>query len=252
MYLLRYLRRLELQQRGGRYFIYAVGEIVLIVVGIMIALQINAWNQAQTNRELERNFLHRFQVDLKEDVANFSEQVGMGERGLEAVKEAVALLYSENVEDDFYTLNRFYDVAHIDSFSPQYSTYEELESTGQLNLIRDDALRLAIQKHYAYYHRMEAGFDRLYVWRKNVTNKFDSETSTLKYTDWNESIFSSEMRSEKDWAFLNDEEHPEFKIAETALAATSFWISWHMEDYEGAILETEALKKQIAEALDEL
>ena len=252
MYLFRYLRRLELQRRGGRYLLYAVGEILLIVIGIMIALQINVWNQEQANRKLERNFLHRFELDLADDLATFNEQVGIGENGLKVVKEAVTLLHQENVEDDFYKLNRLYDLAYIDPFNPQYSTYEELESTGQLNLIRNESLRLAIQKHYAYYKKMEAEFDHLFVWRKNVTLGYDSDTSNLKYTDWNKEIFPPEIRSDSDWIFLNDKEHPQFKITETALAATSFWIRWHLGDYAEAIPKTEALKARIALAFEEL
>lgn len=247
--LLRNLRRLEFHRRSGRYFLYAFGEIVLIVVGIMIALQINAWNQNQTNLELERNFLHRFQLDLEEDLATFREQAEIGREGIEAIKDAVALMHEENVEDDFYKLNELYDLAHLDSFNPQYSTFHELESTGQLSLIRDEALLLAIQKHYAYYSRIEVEFDHLYVWRKNVTNTFDSETSTLKYTNWNKAIFPPEIRSDKDWEFLNSPDHREFKITETALAATSFWITWHLGDYEEIIAKTEKLKKRISEAL---
>jgi hypothetical protein len=252
MYLLRYLRRLELHKKSSRYILYAFGEVVLIVVGIMIALQINVWNQERANRDLERNYLHRFQVDLEEDLSNFREQVELGQAGLEAVKEAVALIHRENVEDDFYRLNALYDLADIDIFNAQYSTYEELESTGQLNLIHDDALRLAIQKHYAFYKKMEVAFDHLWMWRKNVTHSFDAETSTLKYVDWNKAIFPPETRSDKDWAILNDRDHPEFKKTETALAATSFWITWHLEDYEEIIPKTEELKKLITEAIEGL
>ena len=49
LFILRQLRRLELRKRSGRYFLYAFGEVVLIVVGILIALQIQPWNE---NRKL--------------------------------------------------------------------------------------------------------------------------------------------------------------------------------------------------------
>jgi hypothetical protein len=214
----------------------------------MIALQINKWSQDANDRDLERSFLHRFQLDLEEDLRTFQEQVEIGEAGIEAIKEAAVLMHQENVEDDLYKFNELYDLAYVDSFNPQYSTYHELESTGQLNLIRDDALRLAIQKHYAYYKKIEIEFDHLYVWRKNVTHGYDAETSNLKYTHWNKDIFPPEIRFEKDWAFLNDPDSPDFKKTETALAATSFWITWHLGDYENIIPKTEALHKQIAEA----
>ncbi len=252
LFILRQLRRLEIRKRSAQYFLYAFGEIVLIVMGIMIAMQINSWSRYRSDRALERNFLHRFQIDLQDDLANFGEEVEICQRGLEAVKEAVALLHSENVEEDFYKLNLLYDLAYIDSFNPQYTTYEELESTGQLSLIRDESLRLAIQKLYAYYNRMEVGFDHIFIWRKNTTNGYDSETANLQYTEWNRDIFPPKTRSESEWAFLNDTEHPSFIKTETALAATSFWLTWASSDYEKIIPQTQALRDQIDEALETL
>ena len=39
-------QRMLTENRFSRYFIYAIGEIVLVVVGILIALQVNNWNNA--------------------------------------------------------------------------------------------------------------------------------------------------------------------------------------------------------------
>ena len=243
-------RRLLDENKTSKYFQYAIGEVVLIVIGIMIALQISSWSEQKHRLELERNFLQRFITDLSDDLAYFEGEIENAKVGLEAVKEAVALINRENVEEDFYRYNTLYDIAYLYGFNPQFSTYEELESTGQLSLIRDNGLRLAIQKHYAGYDRMTLEFDHLFVWRKNVTYGYDAETSNLKYTTWNKEIFPPETRSERDWEFMNDPDHPEFKKTETALAATSFWITWHMGDYEKLIPQTEALKNRIVEALE--
>ena len=89
-------------------------------------------------------------------------------------------------------------------FTPQRSTYEELESTGQLNLIRDEGLSLAIQKHYAFYEEMEWESQHMSTWRKSITHGFDSQTSILKYANFNRSIFPPEQRSHRDWEFIND------------------------------------------------
>ena len=249
--LLRQVRRLELHKRSGRYFLYAAGEIALIVVGILIALQINDWSQDRTNRELERNFLNRFATDLGEDLKTFRTEVENELLGIEALKKAVQLLQQENVEEDIYTFNELYDEAWV-YFTPQRSTYEELESTGQLNLIRDDALRLAIQKHYAFYEEMEWESQHLFTWRKSITHGFDSKTSILKYSNFNRSVFPPEQRSERDWAFLNDPDNPQFQLAETATAATGYWLGYFLNLYEDIIPRTEILKERIDEALEAL
>ena len=246
--LLRQLRRLELHKRSRRYFLYAAGEIVLIVVGILIALQINDWTQERTDRRLERNFLHRFSTDLDEDLRTLKQEVENELLGVEALKEAVQLIQRENVEEDIYTFNELYDEAWV-YFTPQRSTYEELESTGQLNLIRDEGLRLAIQKHYAFYEEMEWESQHMFTWRKSITHGFDSQTSILKYANFNRSIFPPEQRSQRDWEFINDPEDPKYLLAETATAATGYWLGYFLDLYEDIIHRTEALKAQIDAAL---
>ena len=51
----------------SKYLIYALGEILLVVAGILIALQINTWNQIKNNKKLETTYLERLEKDLRKD-----------------------------------------------------------------------------------------------------------------------------------------------------------------------------------------
>ena len=53
--------------KTGKYLKYAIGEIILVVIGILIALSINNWNQNQKDRELGINYLNRITIDIKKD-----------------------------------------------------------------------------------------------------------------------------------------------------------------------------------------
>ena len=69
--MLKFFRRIRqsLFVDGGakRYFFYAIGEIILVVIGILIALQINNWNEYKKDRILEKDYLTRLREDLKFD-----------------------------------------------------------------------------------------------------------------------------------------------------------------------------------------
>ena len=52
---------------AGRYFKYAIGEIILVVIGILIALQINNWNENQKSKKDERYILTEVLKNLEED-----------------------------------------------------------------------------------------------------------------------------------------------------------------------------------------
>ncbi len=54
----------------GRYLKYAVGEIILVVIGILIALQINNSNNQRIEKTRENKYLKNIKIDLKKDIAN--------------------------------------------------------------------------------------------------------------------------------------------------------------------------------------
>ena len=46
-----------MENKTGKYFKYAIGEIILVVIGILIALQINNWNESKKSSRIELEFL---------------------------------------------------------------------------------------------------------------------------------------------------------------------------------------------------
>ncbi|MBT8375687.1 MAG: hypothetical protein KJO22_02340, partial [Bacteroidia bacterium] len=59
------------QNKTGKYFKYAIGEIVLVVIGILIALQINNWNQKRLERIEEKLILTNLKEDFEEAITEF-------------------------------------------------------------------------------------------------------------------------------------------------------------------------------------
>ena len=52
------------KNKTGKYFKYAIGEIILVVIGILIALSINNWNQNQKKQQFEITILKNIQEDI--------------------------------------------------------------------------------------------------------------------------------------------------------------------------------------------
>ena len=245
--------RVRLIEAGNlkKYLLYAAGEIILVVIGILIALQINTANQGRINRKLERTFLHRMHADLEEDIKHFTEQIEVGRRGRNYLKEVALLIYQDNTEEDIFKFNELYDLAILSDFSPQYSTYRELESTGRLNLIHTESLRLAILNHYAFYGKMETDFDRWYHWSKATSYGYDAETAILKYSNPIKELFPPERRRESDWSYFNDPHHPDFRKTEAAVAARGYNIEYNIKNYSDIIEHIHIVQEQIEEALRE-
>ena len=68
-------QRLLAENKIGKYLAYAVGEIVLVVIGILIALAINSWNQDRLDVKKESKILNNLVTDLEEQSLALEEYI---------------------------------------------------------------------------------------------------------------------------------------------------------------------------------
>ena len=126
-----------------------LGEFVVIVVGVLMALWVDELREARNNAELEVEYLASFVTDLDADLAQFDQSEAWMRRS-EAAAATVLALYAgspptENVADL---------VAAVETAGWQAwpvitrNTIDDLRSTGNLRLIRNPALRRAIAAYY--------------------------------------------------------------------------------------------------------
>lgn len=139
-----------------KYLWYAVGEIVLVVIGILIALQINNWNQNRINKQLERNYLENMMVNIQNDIRRMDAIVlDRYEGKMEGLTLAKA--YNKGTLQVADTLDFLLKASYgavfsngVNFFSNQ--TFDELISTGNLQLIRDNELKTQINNYYGFVH----------------------------------------------------------------------------------------------------
>ena len=142
-------QNLLMENRTAKYFKYAIGEIVLVVIGILIALQINTWNINRINANLEIEYLIGLKNDLEnqvrdlEEVKNFSNNIN---NQAEAILAAYNLKNSLKDIDSFNT--KISQIMYSRSFPDIRTTFNELNSTGQLKLIQNKKLRSQVIEFY--------------------------------------------------------------------------------------------------------
>ena len=128
-----------------KYLLYAIGEIALVVIGILIALQINNWNEYNNQRIEEQRIL----VDLKNEVSlAIDSKIQLRERyksKVDTLAFALDKLFSTEVKalSDPECFN--IAMTHIFNWEPSsVSTIDELVASGKINLIRSEELRRKI------------------------------------------------------------------------------------------------------------
>ncbi|MBT8186202.1 MAG: hypothetical protein HKP24_02290 [Croceitalea sp.] len=151
--------RYNLIEKGKttKYLKYAIGEIILVVIGILIALQINNWNENRKSAKQENLYLKRLLSENREDINTFSGNISDLEKGIETIEGlSRALNANETSERELITAaNDFFGYGSIyPIFSSSTSTFDDLSSTGNLKDIRNADLRDELVKHYAKHKQV--------------------------------------------------------------------------------------------------
>ena len=98
---------LLMENKSGKYFKYAIGEIVLVVIGILIALQINNWNENRKAKVKERVLYSRMIMDLKTDENRINTHIDYYSKDLEFLNKVYLNTQGLSIEDsimDFSSL----------------------------------------------------------------------------------------------------------------------------------------------------
>ena len=137
-------------RKTNRYLKYAIGEIILVVVGILIALQINNWNQELQNNKKEQKYYQKFLDDVLLDEKIIKGEIHDTETRLTATNNLARMLLNDETDLSLISNEFQNSIANsIMDFKPSTNAYDDLKSSGNLNIIRDDTLKFKIDRFYS-------------------------------------------------------------------------------------------------------
>ena len=191
--MLNFFKKLRKQEmRGARYLKYAFGEILLVVIGILIALGINNWNEERKNRKKEKAFLadiHREFLTNQEQLAYIKSR---HEECLAYSNKLLALFPIDVQKVNLDSLAKYRRLAGGDwTFEPVQGRINWLVNNEAFDLIKNTELQealLAWQPTYNDYHEdeqaaLDFNFQQLYPYRIEKmppTNGFKDPRFDLK------------------------------------------------------------------------
>jgi len=133
------------QNKTGKYLKYAIGEIVLVVIGILIALQLNNLNENKKNDVFEKEILSQIQENLKTDKLALKEIELNFMKAISSSKKILNTEESQKTEDSIKIW--LGSIIQFDRFQPLTNAYEVLKSNG-LDRISNKQLRFLLGKYY--------------------------------------------------------------------------------------------------------
>ena len=169
-------QKLLLSGSTQKYLLYAIGEIFLVAVGILLALQINNWNEHRKEKLKEHAFLLQLQNEFLKDSTSISQLDMLATGKIEQAEYVLQNLKNESAKIDTMTfMVNIFLIGKAVVFKPFIPTFDELISSGQFDIIQSKKLSIWI---------------RAYLNRLDDLNRFSFQEGTQRKQDYNTHLFN--------------------------------------------------------------
>ena len=165
----RHIRQtLIMENKTSKYLKYALGEIVLVVIGILIALQINNWNIKRLDHDKQYKYLIEIKNNLNSDVLKIEEVLDFNQTKDTLITESIKMLDVKKTIPGPQIFGSQLDIlGSYDKFRPNDLGFKNLISADNISLIENDSLRKLLLEYYSF--DFETGVQRRV---EELTRKF--------------------------------------------------------------------------------
>jgi hypothetical protein len=130
------------ENKVSRYLLYAIGEILLVVIGILIALQINTWNQNRLANIEERTILKNLHTEFLLNKETLKDALAENSNSFNIGKTLFNLIGKERAEIEKHNIDSLlFNSIETGSFRPSENTISDLLQSGRLQLLNNTNLK---------------------------------------------------------------------------------------------------------------
>ena len=146
--------------RPLKYMRYAIGEIVLVVFGILIALQINTWNNEQIEKRKEQDVLIGLHETFSSNLENLNFIISISQDAFDSSKTLMSLMGPNasdytNVEVD----SLIGHMINYSTYDPSTGSVDDIINSGKLNIIQNKILKVNISNWSGMFNDAKKDID---------------------------------------------------------------------------------------------
>ncbi len=243
-------RKLIDEENLKKYLIYGIGEILLVVIGILIALQINNWNQTNSDKRIANDYMSNMLTELISDLDYFEQLIAKNEKQKTYIDEIFIALNSEKVtnheeeEDLMLKLSKSTDPT---DFFPKTATYQDLVSSGKMILIKPLDFRQKVITHYNLMEQKSLHINRELGYSWNHLIPFLNDNGFYEWRNFPLiSLDTSIIAKKKHFSILDlDKSSKDFEATENNLFFAKLMLTTRNQNLDELIRSTENLINKI-------
>lgn len=150
---------------------YAIGEIIIVIIGISIAFSLNNWKDSRAELILKKQYLANLALDLKAEITQIDSLQKICSRHIKISRELQPFVGKNRIKGDSAVLKVF-ELAKGVTFSPINTTYQALINSGDMRLIHELDLRRKIESHYGFHTQVQTDYKRKENIHENYLGEF--------------------------------------------------------------------------------
>ena len=237
-------KNLAAENKVQAYLRYAIGEIVLVVIGILIALQINNWNETRKFNSLKKVYVERLIDDLKQDTIQINTLIAKTNDRQNIIKTIINELDSGIQSESL--ANAIIDYLrtgwNMSDFTPSSNTYSDLSQTGNMSVFRNAELTDRIKQYYILIEDADKGQNINKDWIIPIDVTVAQETTAFEFDPITSHLFKTEDQNK---AIQNIIDHKDlFKRN----AAGHYWFN---NSLKSGVIEIKAFAIELINSLKE-
>ena len=219
----------------SRKWKYAIGEIILIVIGILIAVQLNNWNEQLKEKTTEKLLLKGLKSDLEKNYKMYEKRNSGNKKTTDNIINYISDI--EKIKDTTQIEKYIMPPAPLYSeFDPVRSTFKQMENTGQIYNLSKDSIKDAIIE---YYSLMGESQRLLRVQQNFVQDQYNhKDLAMMRENHFN--LFNGRKINDKNLQWLNDVESDQFIAYKSMVYMIQGIIAF--ENYQMDLLKKECTK----------
>lgn len=179
---------------------YALGEIIIVIIGISIAFSINKCAEIKKNRAQKNQYLEHLKRDIEADKKSLQENHSLIGEKIKTLNEILPLINTESPEKT-QLIRKIFKTFTLAEFYPKDITYQTMINSADFKLINDFKLKAAIEEHYSNYKSILKDYTRQETIHKDYLGSYlinHADYAAMrkgKFGFKNESLFKNILQS---------------------------------------------------------
>ena len=161
-------QKLLTENKFSKYLLYAVGEIILVVIGILIALQLNNLNTIHTEKQNLNKYLEKIETNIKDDIIIAKRMLESRIENAKLCDKATELIVNRDFSDQATITNAVFVMIIEQPLNFNRSGFESLKNSGYLQYVSEPKLENLINKYYNAVDQVLYEETSLQIWANDL------------------------------------------------------------------------------------